>query len=98
MEALDERSGANKDEAVGVEVNVFGKTKTIHPQQVLVVRPKDGIIIDQATSDSTKNKVQMALKSIPVNSCRKTRNGELLMKFPLKRQQTESCYCNQKVL
>ena len=56
-EALDKRAGANKDEAVGVEVNALCKTKTIHPQQVLVVRPKNGINTDQATSDSTENKV-----------------------------------------
>ena len=83
-EGLDERTGANKDETPGVEVNASGKTKTILPQQVLVGMPKDGIDADQATLDLAKNKVQMALKSMPLDSCKKNRNGGLMMKFPSK--------------
>ena len=63
---------------VGVEVNAFGKTKTILSRQVLVARQKDGIDVGQATSDLAKNKVQMALKFVPVESCKKTRYGSLL--------------------
>ena len=63
---------------VGVEVNVFGKTKTILSRQVLVVRQKNGIDVGQATSDLAKNKVQMALKFVPVEGCKKTRYGGLL--------------------
>ena len=83
-EALDEHAGTNKDEVVEVEVNALSKILTVHPHQVLVIRPNEGINIDLATSDSAKNKVQMALKSIPVDGSKKTRNGGLVMEFPFK--------------
>ena len=65
-------------------MNAFGKTNTVLPQQVLVVRPKEGVSVDQAASDMARSKVQTALKSIPVDSCKKTKNGGLVVKFPSK--------------
>ena len=68
---MDKRAGENKDESVGVEVNALGQTQTILPQQFPAARPKDGINIDQATSGSAKNTVQVVLKYIPEDDCKR---------------------------
>lgn len=60
------------------------KTSTILPQEVLLVKPKEGTTIDQGKTEAARTGVELALKSIPVDSCRKTRNGGLVVKFPSK--------------
>ena len=82
-ETLEEQ-GVDKHRREGVEVTAFGKTKTVLPQQVLVVKPKDGVGVDMASSRTVKSSVQAALRSIPVNSCRERRKGGLVIKFPSK--------------
>ena len=75
---------ANKVGSEGVKISTHGKPKTILPQEVLLLQPKSGATIDQVKTDAAKTTVELALKSIPVDSCRKTKNGGLVVKFPSK--------------
>ena len=40
--------------------------------------------MDQVKTDTAKTSVELALKSIPIDSCRKMKNGGLVVKFPSK--------------
>ena len=69
-------------EAAGVRVRDHGKIKTIRHQQVLVIKPRNGDIADGAAAADVAESIKGALHSIPVESCRETKAGGLVVKFP----------------
>ena len=96
------RQVQNKNETVGVEVNgirnAISKTKTILLQHVPVVRPKMVLTSIRLHPTWPKNKVQMALNSNPVGSCKNTRKWQTHYEIPIHGIQAEGKYSNQKVI
>ena len=88
----------NQEEAI--TVSAFGQTKTVQDRQVLIVIPKSGGRTDSAKLTQATDDVRSALKSIPVDSIRKTNTGSLVVKFPTAEAKSEasdlmsSCYEN----
>ena len=78
--SLEGSTGATRAE--GVEVRDHGKTKTVRNQQVLVVKPVGESRPDKKLMENITKNLENALETIPVESCRKTQNGGLVMKFP----------------
>ena len=66
----------------GVKVRDRGITKTIRNQQVLVVKPASASRPEEAVVKTITKNLESALEAIPVESCRKTKAGGLVMKFP----------------
>ena len=61
-----------------------GKDDPVNKQshQVLVLKPKEGYGTDKTTLSAAAGDVEKALKSVPVNSCRETRSGALVVRLP----------------
>ena len=75
--ALDEK----KKPSVVVEDR--GQSRTIEDQSVLVVKPKvNGPEVESSDIADSVPKIEEALGEIQVSSCRKTKLGNLVMKFP----------------
>ena len=72
----------SSDTTGSVKVQDHGKTKTVHSQQVLVVKPVGENRPDEALVDDVTKSLESALEAIPVESCRKTKMGGLVIKFP----------------
>jgi len=67
-----------------VKVDTSGKSKVVHSQEVLVVKPKVGITANAAQMASVTSSIEGALRDVPVESCRETKSGALVVKFPSK--------------
>lgn len=67
----DSREGQRQYTETPVKVNAFGRDMTVRDQQVLVVKPKEGTVIDENKITSTNNTIEGALSTVPVNSFRK---------------------------
>ena len=79
-EALEEA----KCEKRSTVINDHGKSKTIEDQNVLVVKPT-GSSADANTSVAQSiDGVKESLEDIPVKSCKPTKSGGLVIKFPSK--------------
>lgn len=74
----------------GTKVNDFGKSRTVRNQQVLVVKPKESGPMDAAKVATVTGNIEEALKSVPVDSLRKTKTGSLVMKFPSEKAKVEA--------
>ena len=72
---------ASKIGSLGVKISTYGEPKTILPQEVVILQLKSGATVDQTKTEAARTSCKLALKSIPVDSCRKTRNGGLVVKF-----------------
>ena len=58
-----------------------GRAQTANPQSVLIVKPKDPSTA--ATNfESALDDIEVALEEVPMNSYRKTKEGEVVLKFP----------------
>ena len=64
---------------------VSSATDTLYLQYIRCITRHRGVNTDQATSDSAKNKVKVALKFIPMDSSKKTRNRSVIMEYPSKK-------------
>ena len=87
---LDDQNVRKKKEDT-ILVSSQGRTTTVRSQEVLLIQPKAGVTVDQSKTDAVAADIQSALKSIPVNSCRKTRKGGLVVKFPTRAQKEMAC-------
>ena len=85
-----EENSQKSESKPGVVISSQGKTKTVLPQQVLVVGPKKGMA-DQASAKVEEADMREALKEIPVDTCRKSRNGGFVIKFPSKDTKEKAC-------
>ena len=85
---LEENS--QKSNQLGVKISSQGKTKTVLPQQVLVVGPKKGTV-DQPPVNVEEADMREALKEIPVDTCRRSKNGGFVIKFPSKEIKDKAC-------
>lgn len=74
----------------GIKVKSFGKSKTIQNHQVLVVKPKSGTVTNETRTAAATNIIKGALGSIPVNSCRETKMGAIVVKFPTNEAKKEA--------
>ena len=82
------RSLQNKTEAQKVVIHDRGQKKTFEQQNVLVIKSKSansGTCSLNATCE-----VEKALKEIPVSSCRKTKSGNLVVKFPNEKSKNDA--------
>ena len=73
----------NEEKNPGVVVNDRGHSRTVENQNVLVVKPKiPDTNMNSADMADSVTKIEEALKEIPVSSCKETKSGKLVMKFP----------------
>lgn len=86
----DSREGQRQYTETPVKVNAFGRDMTVRDQQVLVVKPKEGTVIDENKITSTNNTIEGALSTVPVNSFRKSKTGTFVMKFPSRETKLEA--------
>ena len=85
-EALEEV----KSEKESTIVNDRGSSKTIKDQNVLVIKPTStGDGMDNSVAQSI-DEVKEFLKDVPVKSCRSTKTGGLVIKFPSKEIMTNA--------
>ena len=68
-----------KETSITIKAN--GKTKTVHTQQVLIVKPKTDHV-DKAKLAAAALDIEGALRTIPVKDVRETKKGALLVKLP----------------
>ena len=70
-------------------INERDQTKTIEHQNVLVIKPKPGT---EMAGDGTinGNEIEEAMEKIQVSSCRKTKSGGLVVKFPNREAMSEA--------
>ena len=74
--------GAKKDVEIVTRVTDHGEAKVIQRDEVLVIRPArpEG---DEAPPPSVPiSSIENILKSVPVSSCRKSKTGGIVVKFP----------------
>ena len=66
----------------GTKVNDHGKTRVIKKGEVLVVKPKAAEGASAMPPPMPVENLQAILKNVPVNSCRESRSGGMVVKFP----------------
>ena len=69
---------------VGIKVNASGNSKLVHNKEVLVVKPKRGSSVNPTELAAVSRNIDDALRTVPVESCRETKSGAVVMKFPSK--------------
>ena len=90
-EALHEsRNDQEQGSKFGIKVKSYGENKTIHNHQVLVVKLKAGTVTNETKTAAATNSIKGALGSIPVNSCRETKTGAIVVKFPTNEAKEEA--------
>ena len=71
-----------RDDEPNTRVNDHGQIKTVQNDEVLVLKPVCPEEASATSSALTTDGLNDILKSVPVRSCRKTKNGGLVVKFP----------------
>ena len=74
----------------GIKINAFGQSRTVHEQQVLVIKPKTGREVDAEKIARATNNIAGSLKSVPVRGLRETKLGSIVVKFPTKEAKDEA--------
>ena len=64
-----------------IEVNASGNSKVAHSKEVLV-KLKRGSPVGSTELAVVSRNVDGALRSVPVESCRETKSGSVVLKFP----------------
>ena len=64
------------------EVNALGNSKVAHSKEVLVVKLKRGSHVGSIELAVVSRNIDGALRSVPVESCRETKSGSVVLKFP----------------
>ena len=72
-------------EETGTKINDYGRTKVIQSEEVLVVKPKMPMGASAPPPSIQIENLQAILKEVPVNSCRESRSGGVVVKFPNER-------------
>lgn len=65
-----------------IKVSVFGKTKTVQDQQVIVVKPKSSEKLTNGEMNAAKEDIFQALGSIPVSNFKQMESGAFVVKLP----------------
>ena len=66
----------------GITINAFGQSRTVHEQQVLVIKSKTGGKADAEKIARAASSIEGSLKSVPVRGLKETKSGSLVVKFP----------------
>ena len=74
--------GAKKDVELVTRVTDHGETKVIQSDEVLVIRPVRLEGAEAPPPPVPISSIEIILKSVPVSSCRKSKTGGLVVKFP----------------
>ena len=74
----------------GIKVNASGNNKVVHSKEVLVVKPKKGSSVSPTELAAVSHDIDGALRCVPVESCRETKSGAVVMKFPSKEAKNEA--------
>lgn len=62
-------------------VSENGKTQKVRPQSVLIVKPKDSSVTT-SNFESALDDIEVALGTVPVDSFKKTKEGNVVLRFP----------------
>ena len=74
----------------GIKVNALGNSKVVHSKEVLVVKPKRDSSVGPTELATVSHDIDSALCSVPVESCRETKSGAVVIKFPSKEAKNEA--------
>ena len=82
--------GAEKDVELVTRVTDHGETKVIQREEVLVIRPVRPEGAEAPSPPVTISSIENILKSVPVSSCRKSKTGGVVVKFPNREAKAEA--------
>ena len=74
--------GTEKDVELVTRVTDHGETKVIQRDEVLVIRPVKPEGAEAPPPSVPTSSIENILKSVPVSSCRKSKTGGIVVKFP----------------
>ena len=74
--------GAERDVELVTRVTDHGETKVIQRDEVLVIRPARPEVVEAPPPPVPISSIENVLKSVPVSSCRKSKTGGIVVKFP----------------
>ena len=82
--------GAEKDVELVTRVTDHGETKAIRRDEVLVIRPVRPEGAEAPSPPVPISSIENILKSVPVSSCRKSKTGGIVVKFPNREAKAEA--------
>ena len=79
-----------QNENVGIKMSASVNNKVIQSKEVLVVKPKRGSSVGPAELAAVSRDIDGALRCVPVESCKETKSGAVVMKFPSKEAKNDA--------